>query len=180
MNIEMATTSNAHTHAIVAYLAVTSAESPAGGVKQVAITVLVTLPVDDCTRLVRTLVVSHVILTIPVFLVVGLVRYVADTANARRPAAIRAPLVQRNVDGTAVTGAILAVCHARSPAISFLATVVAKRSWRLVGINVQGFVGSSVQTRRFAGPAARSISLRELSTLPCLKSTERSTLTKHH
>jgi hypothetical protein len=91
------------------------------------ITVLATFPVGDYSRPVRTPAINHVILALPVL--IGPVRYVADIADALRRVAIRVPLAQSNVDGIAVTGAIAAVCRARSHVISFLAIVAAKRSW---------------------------------------------------
>lgn len=121
--------SDARIHATASCLAGTAAESRAGGVDRLMITVLATFPADDCSQPVRTPAVNRVILAFPVLPAVGPVRCVVDIADAPRRVAIRVPLARRNVDGIVVTGAIAAVCRARSHVISFLAIVAAKRSW---------------------------------------------------
>jgi len=156
-------TSSACIHAIAFWIAGTIAESRAGGVSRPPIMVLAMSSVDGYTRPVRTLVVSHVILALCVTPALGLVRYVADIAHAPRRVAIRVPLAQSNADGAAVTDANLAVCHVRSHAISFLVIAAAKRSWNLVDTNVQGFVGSGVQTPNFAGSVVSRISFSKTS-----------------
>lgn len=93
------------------------------------ITVLARFPVDGYSRPVRTPAINHVILALPVLPAIGLVRFVADIADAPRRVAIRVPLARSNVDGIVLTGAIAAACRARSLVISFLAIVAVKRSW---------------------------------------------------
>jgi hypothetical protein len=121
--------SNVCIHATASCLAGTAAESRAGGVDKLMITVLATFPADDYSRPVRTPAINHVILALPALPVIGPVRYVADIADAPRRVAIRVPLAQSNVDGIVATAAIAAICRVRSHVISFLAIVAARRSW---------------------------------------------------
>src|SRR5436853_7471123 len=111
--------SDARIHATASYLAGTAAESRAGSVDRLMITVLATFPADDCSPPVRTPAINHVILALPVLPAIGPVRYVANIADAPRRVAIRVPLARSNVDGIVITGAIAAVCRARSHVISF-------------------------------------------------------------
>jgi hypothetical protein len=120
--------SNARIYATVSCLAGTIAEINAGGVKRLMIMALATFPAGDHSRIVRIPAVNHAILALPALPAINLVRYVASIANAPILVAIRVPLVRSNADGLVITGAIAAVCHARSHAISFLAIVAAKRS----------------------------------------------------
>ena len=121
--------SDARNPAAAFCLAGTAAESRAGGVDRLAITVLATLPVGDYSRPVRTPAINHAILVLPVLPAIGPVRYAADIADALRRVAIRVPLARSSVDGIVVTGAIAAQCRAQSHVISFLAIIAVKRSW---------------------------------------------------
>ena len=121
--------SDARIHATASCLAGTTAESRAGSVDRLMVTVLATFPADDRSQPVRTPAINHVILALLVLAAIGPVKYVANIADAPRRVATRVPLARSNVDGIVVTGAIAAVCRARSHVISFLAIIAAKRSW---------------------------------------------------
>ena len=94
-----------------------------------SIMVLVTLPADDYSPPVRTPVTNHVILALPVLPVIGLVRFVADIADALCRVVTRVPLAQSIVDGIVNIVTIAAICRARYHVISFLVIVAAKRNW---------------------------------------------------